>query len=366
MKLFNNRKGVTINFSTEGIIRAVILIMLAILAFRFIGNISSQLELIGISVFLALALNPAVSWLSRRLHLKRRVWATGLAYVVVLSLLVGFIVLVVPPFVKQTQSFVTTIPSTLESLKSGSNPAGRVVQRYSLEDEIDNFTHDLTGRVSDAPQYVLSTASRVGNILISILTVFVLTFMMLVEGPLWLKRWAAILPDDKREPYKKLARDMYGVITGYVNGQVLIAAIATFFAMIALLIATQILDVSINIVAAGAIVFLLGLIPLVGNTLAAILVVIICLFTSVPLAIIMAIYFPVYQQLENITLQPHIQARTNQLTPLVVFAAAIIGAGFGGLLGAFVAIPVAGCLRILLEYHFGTKLVPTEEKVAKA
>lgn len=159
---------------------------------------------------------------------------------------------------------------------------------------------------------------------------------------------------------------MYGVITGYVNGQVLIAAIATFFAMIALLIATQILDVSINIVAAGAIVFLLGLIPLVGNTLAAILVVIICLFTSVPLAIIMAIYFPVYQQLENITLQPHIQARTNQLTPLVVFAAAIIGAGFGGLLAAFVAIPVAGCLRILLEYHFGTKLVPTEEKVAKA
>lgn len=366
MKIFTKRNGVTINLSTEGIIRAILLIAVAVIAFRFIGNISRQLELIGISVFLALALNPAVSWLSRQLHIKRRVWATGLAYVVVISLLVGFLILVVPPFVKQTNTFINNVPDTLKSLKSESNPAGRVVTRYQLQDEIDNFVHDVTSRVDEAPGYVINTASRVGGIIASILTVFVLTFMMLVEGPLWLRRWAAILPDDKREPYKKLARDMYGVITGYVNGQVLIAAIASFFAMLALLIATAVLGVSVNIVAVGAIVFLFGLIPLIGNILAAILVVIICLFVSWPLALVMGIYFPVYQQLENVTLQPHIQAKTNQLTPLVVFIAAIVGAGFGGLLGAFIAIPAAGCLRILLEYRLGEKLIPTEEKVAKA
>lgn len=366
MKLFTKRNGVTINLSTEGLIRAIVLVVAAVVLFRFVGSVSRQLELIGIAFFLALALNPAVSWLSRHLRIKKRVWATGLAYVIVLSLLVGFVVLVAPPFVRQTNNFVQSIPSTLERVKTDDNPVGRLVNRYDLHDEVDDFTEDITSKVGDAPSLVVSTASRVGAVVISVLTVVVLTFMMLVEGPLWLRRWKAILPEDKREPYSKLARDMYKVVTGYVNGQVLIAAIASFFAMTALLIASSILDVSVNIIAAGAIVFLLGLIPLIGNTLAAILVVIICLFVSWPLALVMGIYFPLYQQLENVTLQPHIQAKNNQLTPLVVFVAAIVGAGLGGLLGAFIAIPAAGCLRIVLEHHFGKQLVPTEEKVEAA
>ena len=66
----------------------------------------------------------------------------------------------------------------------------------------------------------------------------------------------------------------------------------------------------------------------------------------------MLIYFIVYQQIENATIQPYIQAKKNQLTPLLVFVSALIGVGFGGILGAFVAIPVAGCIKILLEDQF--------------
>lgn len=365
MKIFKKGKGVTINLSAEGIIRAIVLVVLTVFVLSFIGNVSQQLTLIAIAAFLALALNPAVSWLSRQLHIKRRVWATGLAYVIVMTILTAFIVVVVPPFVNQTRTFVENIPSTLDQLQDDNTAPGRIVQRYNLQDEIDRATEELKSRANDAPKYVISTASRVGGVLVSLITVIVLTFMMLVEGPLWLRRFGELLPDDKREPYKDLARKMYGVVTGYVNGQVLIAAIAAICAMLALFIAGRVTDTSPNVLAMGGIVFICGLIPLIGNIIAAVIVVTLSFFLSTPLAIIMLIYFPVYQQIENATLQPHIQAKSNQLTPLLVFVAALLGAGFGGLLGALVAIPVAGCLRILFEYHFGEKMLVTEETITK-
>ena len=194
----------------------------------------------------------------------------------------------------------------------------------------------------------MSTASRVGGTLVSLIAVLVMTFMMLVEGPSIVSRALAFVEPKERKRKKELLRKMYGVITAYVNGQLLIAAIAAMFAMVTLLIVTSIVDASVNVIALTGIVFIFGLIPLIGNILAASLVVLFCLFASTSLAVIMAIFFIVYQQVENATLQPYIQAKSNQLTPLTVFIAAIIGGGFGGLLGALAAIPAAGCLKVWL------------------
>ncbi|MEO8785195.1 MAG: AI-2E family transporter [Candidatus Saccharimonadales bacterium] len=359
MKIFNDKSDVTVNISSESIIRMVVLVIVTVVAWRFLGLIHHQIELIGAAAFLALALNPAVSYISRHLHIKSRVGATGLAYLVVLVLLSGFLLLVVPPLVSQTNDFVRTVPSTVNDIRNKNSTTGRLVQRYHLQPQINKVSHQVSNKLNDAPSVLVSTASRVGGVVISMLTILVLTFMMLVEGPLWFQRLWAITPANKTKAYKKVAHQMYRVVTGYVNGQVLIATIAAGFSMVALLIASTVIGTSINAVALGGIVFLFGLIPLIGNTLAAILVVLICLFTSLPLAIVMAIYFPIYQQIENTTLQPHIQAKNNQLTPLLVFMSALVGAGFGGLLGAFVAIPAAGCFRIVLEYRFGDKFSPT-------
>jgi predicted PurR-regulated permease PerM len=172
-------------------------------------------------------------------------------------------------------------------------------------------------------------------------------------------------PADKRERTRSIAHKMYKVVTGYVNGQVLIAAIAASFVMIAILIGNAVFDASVNAVAMAGIAFVFGLIPMFGNILGAAIIVLVSLFSSGGLAIAMAIYFLVYQQIENATLQPYIQSRSNQLTPLTVFVAAIVGVGIGGVLGALAAIPVAGCIRILIQ-EFYDKKVPSLASVEAA
>lgn len=348
MRLFKKAETTT-SISTESILKLLGLTFLFIMFIEFIGSITHQLTLIGIAAFLALALNPAVSFITNRLKNKSRTKATGFAYLIVLFTLASFLMLVVPPLVKQTSEFVKDIPKTIESFKTQDSATARFVRKNNLDDQLDRWSQDLRKRSGDLADPVIQTAGRALGTVISIITVLVLTFMMLVEGPAWFNKFLNLQPKEKREHRKLLMLRMYRVVTGYVNGQVLIAAIASGFALVALLIGNVVFDVSVNAIALAGITFIFALIPLIGNILGSIIVVLMTLFVSAPFAITMAVYFLVYQQIENATLQPYIQSRGNQLTPLIVFVAALIGAGFGGLLGALAAIPVAGCIRVVAE-----------------
>ena len=87
-----------------------------------------------------------------------------------------------------------------------------------------------------------------------------------------------------------------------------------------------------------------------------------CLFASTGLALGMTVFFLLYQQVENATLQPYIQAKSNNLTPLIVFVAALVGAQLGGLLGALAAIPIAGCIRVVIDEYYHVETVDAAEK----
>lgn len=360
MRIFG-KPDTTIAVSTETIIKTIVIAAISLVALRLLGNITHQLTLIGVAAFLALALNPIVSKLTHRLPGKSRASATAAAYLIVLTILGGFLFLVVPPLVRQTTDFIQDVPQTLNDFKTQDSALARAARRYNLDEQIQKVSDDFSSHTQDLSP-VFSTASRILGTLLSIITVLVLTFMMLVEGPLWFDRFLSMQPAHKRERIRKISTRMYRVVTGYVNGQVLIAAIAATFAMVALLIGGTIFDTSINPVAMAGIIFVFGLIPMFGNILGASIVVLVCLFSSGSLALAMAIFFLIYQQVENATLQPYIQARNNQLTPLTVFVAALVGVGLGGILGALAAIPIAGCIRILLEEHWHKKF-PTQEAV---
>lgn len=353
MNILNN-KQVTININSKTVIRVLALVVLTLLALGFLSNIIKPLTLIFIAFFLALALNPAVSKIASKLPSKSRVRATGVAYLAVLTFLIAFMAFVVPPLVRQTADFIQKIPNTIQDYKNEDSPINELVNRYNLNDQVDQFSRDFGNRFGDVGAPVLSTAGAILTAVGSTIIVLVLTFMMLVEGPLWMKRFWAIQPASKREHRRRIGMRMYNVVTNYVNGQVLIAAISGVFATIAIYILSQIFNAPVNAIALGAIAALFALLPLIGTTLGAVIVVFACLLVSIPLAIAVTIYFLIYQQIENVTLQPYIQARSNKLTPLIVFTAALLGIGIGGLVGAFVAIPVAGCIKVLVDEYYAS------------
>jgi predicted PurR-regulated permease PerM len=152
---------------------------------------------------------------------------------------------------------------------------------------------------------------------------------------------------------ERVGHDMYRVIKGYFNGQVILAALA------ALLIMPAILALHIGYPAAlFVIVFVCGLIPMVGHTIGAIIVTTVALFHSFTSAVIILAYYILYQQIENYLIQPRLQANSTNMSPLLVFMSVVVGVSFGGLVGGLLAIPVAGCIRIaVLEYLRTRKLI---------
>lgn len=347
---------VKFSLDSRSVVRTIVIVFVALLLVALIKTISHALILIFFSFFLALALNPAVSWIASRLKSGSRVRATGIAYIIVLGLLITFFALVMPPLIKQTVDFIKDVPQTVQSFTADDSAFSKFIDRNHLNGQLNSLTQDFSNKFKDIKEPALSAAGAVGSAFISTITVLVLTFMMLIEGPSWFDKILEIQPKNKREARKKLAKKLYRVVTNYVNGQVIVAFIAGSFAFIALTIASNIFGASVNEVALAAIIMLFGLLPLIGATIGAVVVVLACLLNSTALAVTMAIFFVVYQQVENLTIQPYIQSKTNSLTPLIVFIAALVGVSIGGLLGAFIAIPTAGCIKIFVEDYYADRL----------
>lgn len=344
-----NTPEVEVVVSNRTILRIIVAAILAIVFFAAVRRSAHTLTLVGVSLFLALALNAPVQWLALRLPGKRRGsrgLATGLSIGIVVILLGAFLALIVPPLVRQTGTFVHQVPGLINQLHDKNSGVGRFVRDHHLQGQVDRLSSQLSSRADNITNSAVGTISHIGSSLFSTLTVIVLTVMMLAEGPRWRRIIEQLVPSRHSERTQRLGRDMYRVIQGYVNGQVLLAAIASVLIVPMLFI----LHIS-NPLALMVVIFVCGLIPMVGHTIGAIIVTTVALFHSLPAAIIILAYYILYQQIENYVVQPRIQANATNMSALLVFVSIIIGANFGGLLGALVAIPVAGCLRVLvLDY----------------
>jgi predicted PurR-regulated permease PerM len=263
-----------------------------------------------------------------------------------------FLILVIPPLVRQTRTFINNVPTTIQNFQNQDSKLARASRKYHVDEKLVQGAKDFASHYSNFGSTALNTGKRIIEAAASILAVLVMTFMMLAEGPKWLELFWGVMPPKNREHHKRIAQKMYRGVTGFVNGQVILALIAGTIAFIALEIAGHITHANINAVALAGIVSVFGLIPLFGNPLAAILVVLACLINTVSLGLFMLGYFVVYFFIENHTFQPYIQSRLNDLTPLTVFVAAVLGVGFGGLLGAIIAIPAASAVKVLVEDYF--------------
>jgi predicted PurR-regulated permease PerM len=296
-----------------------------------------------ISLFLALALNPAVEWLQRR-GIKRRGWATAITYVVALGVIVAIGLTFVPTLVNQVNDFVQKLPDYAHDITHGQGRLGFLETKYHIQERIESAVKDGGAtKVLGLSGVAVSVAKGVITIVVATVTILFMTFFMLLEGPKWVERFYGLLPERSRPRWRKVGSDIYRTVGGYVTGNLLISLIAGGLTTLVLLI----MGVPYA-VALGLIVAILDLIPLAGATIAAILIGIVAFLHSIPAGIVVVVFFVVYQQVENHLLQPVIYGRTVQLSPLAVLISILIGAELAGILGALGAIPVAGSIQVLI------------------
>jgi predicted PurR-regulated permease PerM len=296
-----------------------------------------------ISLFLALALNPAVEWLERH-GVKRRGWAAAITYLLVLAFFVGIGFTFIPTLVNQVNDFVQKLPDYVHDVTHGRGRLGFLETKYHLQERIeDAVKKGGATRVLGLSGVAVSVAKGVITIVVATVTILFMTFFMLLEGPTWVERFYGLLPERSQPRWRKVGFDIYRTVGGYVTGNLLISLIAGGLTTIVLLI----MGVPYA-VALGLIVAILDLIPLAGATIAAILIGTVAFLHSIPAGIVVVIFFVVYQQVENHLLQPVIYGRTVQLSPLAVLVSILIGAELAGILGALAAIPVAGSIQVLI------------------
>ncbi len=297
-----------------------------------------------IAIILAAALNPAVEFFERR-GLKRG-WATALVFLLVILGLTGIGLLIVPPLVREIRDFVEQVPDIVDDLTAGRGPLGFLQDDYQIVDRLRDAVEE--GGVQGAlglTDPVLQVARSVVTAVVGVITIFFLTFFMLLEGPRTVDRFLLLLPEVSRERWRRVGGNIYRTIGGYVSGNLLISVIAGVSSAFVLFAVGS--DFAI---ALALLVAILDLVPLAGATLAAIIVTTVIVVEEGWLrAVIVAAFFLTYQQVENHFLQPMIYGRMVQLTPLAVLCAVLIGAELAGIFGVLIAIPVVGSLLAIVS-----------------
>jgi predicted PurR-regulated permease PerM len=360
---------VRIEIDTRTFVRFWLVVIGFALVALAVYSARTALIILGVSLFLALALNKPVSRLSRRLPGKSRVGATAIAYLLVVIILGAVIFLVIPPIVQQTAKFAQTVPTIVDNVTHQSHGINSFINKYNLQPQVNQALASLksnaTSWAGDIGKNVIAGLGSVAAIITGTILTLVLTFLMLVEGPIWVNRLWDSYNDHKRMlKHKEIAGKMYAVFTGYVTGQLTVSALDATAAGLTVFILSLIFPAIPTGLAFTtlAVTFVLSLIPLFGAMIAGILIAALIAFNNVPAAIIYIAYFIIYQQVESNFISPRIQSKRIDLSALVVLGSVTIGLYVFGIPGGIIAIPTAGIVRILIEeYTLYRKQLHAEE-----
>jgi predicted PurR-regulated permease PerM len=291
-----------------------------------------------IAVVLAMAVEPLVQALERRGL--RRGSAVGIAFGLLTLSVVGFAYLLIPPLVDEVTQFAHNVPSLLEQLTQGHGRLGFLERRFHIVEEARKAiakqgAADVVGR----PLHLIGPVAGTGA---SLLAIAFLTLFVQLGGRRWFDAFLEIVPAGSRERWRRAGSGVAQSVGGYVAGNLLISLIAGTFATLVMLAVGVPYAVPL-----GLVVAILDLIPLVGATLATVIVGAVALTKGVTPAVIVVSALVVYQQIENQVLQQFIYNRTVKLSPLAIAVSVAAGAEIGGVVGALLGIPVAGALKVV-------------------
>ncbi|HEY7014748.1 MAG TPA: AI-2E family transporter [Streptosporangiaceae bacterium] len=307
--------------------------------FELVIRARSVLILIGLALFIAAGLDPAVTWLTRH-RLPR--WAAVLAILLAAAgVLAAFLAAAIPPLAAQASALAGHLPHYMHTLQDHNSQLGRLNDRFHIEQRLSRLLSTkgtaLVGGVLGAGELVLSTAS-------SVLVVAVLVVYFLIGMPRIRLFAYRLAPRSRRTRVILIGDEIFTKVGGYVLGNFLTSAIAglgTYFWLLAF-------GVPYPLVLA-LMVALLDLIPVIGSTVGGAIVSLVALTVSLPVALATLAFYVAYRLAEDYLLVPRIMGRTVQVPAVVSLVAVLVGGTLMGIIGALVAIPVAAALRLLLD-----------------
>jgi predicted PurR-regulated permease PerM len=322
---------------------AIASVVLAYVALMLFSELRRILVWVAVAAFFAVIFNPPVDFLVHRLHLRRGL-AASLVYLFGLVVIVGVIVAMAKPLYDQGQEFADDVPQLVEQARHGEGPVGSLVTRFDLERRVAEQQEQLRSSVNQVGAQTMRVLSAVGTAVAATVTVLVLSFLMLLEAPRLLEGARSVLPEEHRERVSRVAADCSKAVTGYMAGNLLISVLAG--------VSTYLFLWALDVPFRGVLalwVAVADLIPLVGATLGAAVVIFVAFLHSPVAGFAALAFFIVYQQIENHAVQPVVQSRTVKLSPLAVLVSVLAGVELAGMLGALLAIPVAGMIQVIVR-----------------
>jgi len=320
---------------------AVLAVVSVAVAALLVVELQRVLAWLVVAGFFAVVLAPAVEFFERRTHMRR-----GLAVGVVMALTtlaaLAVIVAVAIPLVRQASNVASNFSDYVNEARQGRGPFGDLVRRFHLDRWADEHQADIQNFTNSLGQNSLRLLRAAGSLAISVVTIYVLTVLMLLQGRHLIDRVQTLIPVRRREVARRTGAECARAVSGYVAGNLIISVIAGVASYICFWIAglpfKEVLALWVGFA---------DLIPLVGATLGAAPAVVIAFTQSVPAGIGVLAFFIVYQQFENHVLQVTIMARTVRLNPLGVLVSVLVGVELFGFLGALLAIPAGGAVQIV-------------------
>jgi predicted PurR-regulated permease PerM len=299
----------------------------------------SVLVLIGLALFIAAGLDPAVGWLTRR-GLKR--WqAVIITIAVLVGTVGGFLAAAIPPLASQATTLANELPKYLATLQNHNSQLGKLDAQYHIEDRLKALLTSkggsLIGGVLGAGELVIGAAS-------SFLIVAVLAIYFLSDMPRIKLLAYRLAPHSRRARVILIGDEIFAKVGGFVLGNFVtsvIAGVGTYLWMIAFGLPYPIL--------LGLFVAFLDLIPVIGSTIGGAVVTLIGLTVSLPIALATLGFYIAYRLAEDYLVVPRVMGRAVQVPGAVSVVAVLVGGALMGIIGALVAIPAAAALRLLLE-----------------
>lgn len=311
-----------------------------------VQSLGSVLLYVGTALFLALGMDPIVSFLERR-GLRR--WLAVLITVIgILGVFAGVIAIVMPVIVNQVTQLIDQITKLLSRPSLFNDIRDWMIEVFPnlrVDDVLEEAQSWLLNSAGDLTQQILDLTVAVVGVLSGAFIVLILTIYLTASTPSLKAAVYQLVPASRRARFIDIAEQITDSVGYYVMGQISLGLINGVLSFIFLSIIGAPFAAVLAVVA-----FCGSLIPLVGTISSSTLIVLACLIPglgSPQLAITAAIYYLIYMQIEAYVLSPRIMNRAVSVPGAVVVIAALAGGALGGLLGALVAIPVAASLLII-------------------